>query len=330
MVQLLVPWLYRQTHEVDDELGNENRTKLLAAVCKLNDRQSQGDDAAFYAQQLLLSKLYELSMKIASSITGEGSVVLHQVTRLLENATIALEDARIDEVIFYEAPANPRAYITWIKELAKSHPAYKHPYYVEFIRNRADRDDLRNYVIQESVVDARFDDLLALMQVGTTGDVKMEIANNFWDEMGNGDPAQVHTHLFNQVFDVLDISQVDLDARLSSEALLSGNLAVLTSRYRRLYHEAVGYFGITEWLASDRFVHVVHAWKRLSLAAVGITYHNLHITVDARHASGWFRRVVQPAVHSPFSRKGITRGVLWRLNSSARYLDERLAEATER
>jgi len=71
-------------------------------------------------------------------------------------------------------------------------------------------------------VDGRFDDLLAMMQVGTSGPAKMEIAGNFWDEMGNGNDAEVHTHLFNNIFKVFDIDDEELERSLTANALLSG------------------------------------------------------------------------------------------------------------
>ena len=75
-------------------------------------------------------------------------------------------------------------------------------------------------------------------------------------------------------------------------------------------------------------MQVVHAWERLGLPEVGVVYHRLHITVDSQHAAGLFHNVVKPAADNPRMRAGIARGTLWRLNSSARYLDERLAEVT--
>ncbi|ADI10660.1 hypothetical protein SBI_07540 [Streptomyces bingchenggensis BCW-1] len=307
------------------------RAVLRAAVSDLNARSAAGDPAAFYGQQLLLSRIYALSTQLPEGPTAEGSTFVHEVLRLLEQATAAAEDAALEPGALDAAPTEPSAYLSWLKKSAREHRVYKHPYYREFIRDHATADDLRNYVIQESVVDGRFDDLLATMQVGTSGDAKMEIAENFWDEMGNGDPSQVHTHLFNQIFRVFDIPAQELERSLTANALLSGNLAVLLCRYRHLYPEAVGFLGMTEWLAPERFVHVVHAWERLGLPDVGIVYHKLHITVDSRHAAGWFHNVVVPAATSERMRRAIARGTLWRLNSSARYLDERMPDlATHR
>ncbi|MEU9008059.1 iron-containing redox enzyme family protein, partial [Streptomyces sp. NPDC048551] len=87
---------------------------------------------------------------------------------------------------------------------------------------------------------------------------------------------------------------------------------------------AVGFLGMTEWLAPDRFRNVVRAWERLGLPEVGITYHRLHITIDSQHAAGWFHNVVIPSADTAYMRRGIARGALWRANSSARHLDERL------
>lgn len=324
VVEEISSWLTRPGSEVDSALHGDGRARILSAVRQLNDAADAGSDEAFYYQQLLLSRIYGLALSIPEAPTAEGSVVVHEVTRLLEDATVAAEDGWIEPGLLESAPTDPREYLSWLKAMARGHRVFKHPYYREFIRNQATREDLRSYVIQESVVDGRFDDLLAMMQVGTSGEAKMEIANNFWDEMGNGNPAEVHTHLFNNIFEVFDITQEELDESLTANALLSGNLAVMVARYRRLYPEAVGLLGMTEWLVPDRFVQVVNAWERLGLPEVGIVYHRLHITIDSQHAAGWFHNVVVPAATSEFMRRGIARGTLWRLNSSARYLDERM------
>lgn len=326
LVDEVSEWLALPADQLDREYLPA-RSRIVAAVNALNRAARAGDKAAYYQQQLLLSRIYQTIMQISERPTAEGSVILHEVTRMLERATIESEDRWIEPGTLESAPAQPRAYLSWLKETVRQHRAFKHPYYTEFINAHAQPEDLRTYVIQESLVDGRFDDFLAMMQVGTSGGAKMEIANNFWDEMGNGDPEAVHTHLFNKIYEVFDIESEKLEDALTACDLLSGNLAVLMCRYRHMYPEAVGYLGMTEWLVPDRFQNVVRAWERLGLPDVGMTYHRLHITVDSQHAAGWFHNVVLPAATSEYMRRGIARGALWRANSSARHLDERLASA---
>lgn len=322
-------WLTVPANILDAELVAA-RSRIATAIRLVNER-AVTDLSARYWQQLLLARIYETLMHIPDSLSGicaEGSVVIFEVTRLLEDATIAAEDAEIPPDTFDHMPRGGRRYLSWLKGLARSHPVFKHPYYADFINQRAGRADMRTYVIQESLVDGRFDDLLAMMQVGTSGRPKMEIASNFWDEMGNGNPNEVHTHLFNNIYKVFDISPDEMEQAMTMSDLLTGNLAVLVCRYRRLYPEAVGFLGMTEWLVPGRFKNVVRAWERLGLPDVGITYHRLHITVDSQHAAGWFHNIVMPASSSEAMRRGIARGALWRLNSSGRHLDERLASVS--
>jgi len=59
--------------------------------------------------------------------------------------------------------------------------------------------------------------------------------------MGNGRPDEVHTYLFNKIFEVFDVSTEELEKSLTATALLSGNLAVMLCRSRNRYPEAVGY-----------------------------------------------------------------------------------------
>ena len=202
----ILSWLNQPAESLDRAVSAVERARIRVGVASLNELARTGDQSAFYAQQFVLSRIYLLHTVIPDQQTAEGSVALHEVTRLLEDATIAAQDAAIRPGTLEQAPTDPKAYLSWMRRSAKQHRVYKHPYYREFIRNHATVDDLRAYVIQESVVDGRFDDLLAMMQVGTNGAAKMEIANNFWDEMGNGDSAQVHTMLFNNIFQVYDKS----------------------------------------------------------------------------------------------------------------------------
>ncbi|CAM5429724.1 hypothetical protein SMICM304S_10517 [Streptomyces microflavus] len=51
----------------------------------------------------------------------------------------------------------------------------------------------------------------------------MEIASNFWDEMGNGDHAQVHTTLFNKIFEVFEIPDEELERSLTAEIPAGGD-----------------------------------------------------------------------------------------------------------
>lgn len=61
-------------------------------------------------------------------------------------------------------------------------------------------------------LDARFDDLIALAQIGFSDEPKLELARNYWDEMGNGNLEDMHTRLFDGLLDDLGINGSAVDS----------------------------------------------------------------------------------------------------------------------
>ncbi len=155
---------------------------------------------------------------------------------------------------------------------------------------------MRFLLAQETSLDPRFDDILALIQLGTAGSEKIEIAGNYWDEMGNGEATNMHGALFAKALEALDVDDRYISDSLLLEAKLCGNLSAALTLSRRHYFKAIGYFGVTEYLAPRRFRSLIAAWRRLELPAEGIRYHDLHVEVDAGHAIGWFKNIIEPAV----------------------------------
>jgi pyrroloquinoline quinone (PQQ) biosynthesis protein C len=291
----------------------------------------EGDRAARMELHTTLGQLYELEFSMPAARTAPSGLgeVLYDLRGILEQYMMRFEESFIDGSLVQSAPADPAEYTRWLVQVISKHRAANHPLYTKYLRHQASREQLRYYFIQETTLDPRFDDILALLQVGTTGETKREIAANYWDEMGNGDEKMVHTRLFSQSLKGLEILPEDIREHLSLEALESGNLSACLSLHRSHFALAVGYFGVTEYLAPRRFKDVIAAWERLGLVKGGVDYHELHISVDARHGAGWLKNVVKELVtKDPGMAEDITRGALLRLNSSERYLDALLERFT--
>ncbi len=69
------------------------------------------------------------------------------------------------------------------------------PAIYRWVAEQATLDQLVEFLSYEGGPDGGFDDLVAICQVGLDGEPKMELARNYWDEMGNGLPDRVHTEL---------------------------------------------------------------------------------------------------------------------------------------
>ena len=268
---------------------------------------------AYYNQQ------FSMVRPALTDVDPNGAAI--DLVSIFETAILADAERQVDWSALPEIPGNGTDFVTWFRDVAQGHEAWNHPFYLDFLTNRATVEDFRYYLTQETTLDPRFDDLLALIQIGTSGDVKLEIASNYWDEMGGGQEAEVHTVLFSRALGELGADQAYIDANTSLSSKASGNLSSMLGMKRRHFYKAIGYFGITEYMAPHRFKCVVEGWRRNKLPAGGIIYHDLHIGVDAGHSLGWMHNVIAPLCdRDPIAAQEIARGAIYRLNSSARYL----------
>lgn len=223
-------------------------------------------------------------------------------------------------------PSDPAAFAEWYRTTAFSHPLYEHELYT-FLACEATRPQLEWFFTMECAGEAAFDDLVALAQVGTRGDVKMEMASNYWDEMGRGRSHAVHTHLFYRLIEDLKLQAPDADV-LPWQVLAGVNVMLWSCIPRRNAFRAQGVLGAVELLAPQRCTRVVNGAKRLGIRKKSVVYYGAHAIIDIGHAEGWLKHVIEPQVAAhPESRIGIAEGLLARADTSVDYFDYCLAAA---
>ena len=223
-------------------------------------------------------------------------------------------------------PVDADEFAQWFRATAFNHPLYEHDLYA-FIASEATRSQLEWFFQMECAGEAAFDDLVALGQVGTRGEVKMEMASNYWDEMGKGKPHAVHTHLFHKLIEGLQLKAPPA-SDLPWQVLAGVNVMLWSCIPRRNAFRAQGTLGAVELLAPQRCTRVVHGALRVGMKKKTVVYYGAHAIIDIGHAEGWLDHVVKPqvALHSP-SRAGIAEGLIARADASLDYFDYCLAAA---
>ena len=196
------------------------------------------------------------------------------------------------------------------------------PEVYRWLARAANWDAVLDFLALEGGPDAGFDDLVAACQIGLTGAPKMELATNYWDEMGNGDPAEVHTTLHDQLVEAVAMPDVPL-AEQPTTALARAAFGGLLATNRWLQPEMLGALGLIELQAGPRCRLVLQALERCAAPAGAFPFYEVHAEVDPRHGKDWLDHAITPtlAAHPEWGER-IVRGALWRSAVNAAFLDE--------
>jgi pyrroloquinoline quinone (PQQ) biosynthesis protein C len=303
----------------------EYRQNLVNASRRVTDRAFHDhDENAVRQVHAVLAKLYEWYFSLPSLDQARSSLeaMLNDVREVFENAMIDDLIARSERSSLRTVPEDPGQFLPWYRQFISQHTASDHPFYRDFLENRATIADVRLYLAQETVLDPRFDDILALLIRGTTGSEKMELVSNLWDELGNGNYADIHTSVFGETLHALEVTPEFIADNIMLEATICGNVSAALALSKRHYYRAIGYFGVTEYLTPRRFRSFVIGAKRLGIEKAAYRYHDMHIQIDARHGPSWFKNIVAAAVaREPRCAYEVALGTLLRMETSTGYLN---------
>lgn len=229
-------------------------------------------------------------------------------------------DARVD------AAALPRSgadFADWFTDLASHHVQ---PEFCSYIARDATLAEIGLFFIAEELVDSRFDDLVALVQIGATPTSKLTMAENYWDEMGEGTLENMHTRLFDHsaryMRRELAEQSIDTGGLHCAEVYENACIVLMYGIHRHLAPRALGALGLMEYSAPARFEAMVEGCTRLKVPEDVITYQRIHIHVDTDHGSQWLANVLVPlAKRSPDLLREISMGVLTRKRIADAYYE---------
>jgi hypothetical protein len=215
-----------------------------------------------------------------------------------------------------QAPLEPKAFVQWFESLNTYGPGQGDTLF-PWLAGEADLQQMRWFLSQEVAGEAGFEDLVAMVQVRLPTRAKLEMARNYWDEMGCGNERGMHGLLLAAVIDELRLAPVVEHTAWQSLAL--SNLMIGLAANRRYTYQAVGALGATEMTAPSRFAHLNEGLKRLQVPVHARRYFQVHITLDVRHSIKWCDEVLQPLVEAnPRIARAIAEGALMRMSAAAR------------
>jgi hypothetical protein len=189
----------------------------------------------------------------------------------------------------------------------------------EWLAREASWPETVRFLALEGGPDGGFDDLVAACQTGLAGAPKLELARNYWDEMGNGSQAAVHTVLHDRLVAAIGMPRVPLSEQ-PVEALERAALGGLLATNHWLQPEMLGALGLIELQAGPRCRKVLQAFDRLGAPEDAYPFYAEHAEVDPRHGKDWLDNAIVPIVadHPDWAPR-ILRGALWRSTVNAAF-----------
>lgn len=212
-------------------------------------------------------------------------------------------------------PRDADAFVAWFEALKDDGPGQNDRLF-PWLAESAPLEAMRWFLQQEVAGEAGFDDLVALTQVKLPKLAKLELARNYWDEMGQGHAGGMHGPMLEHLARTLHLEH-DCDS-VVTESLALGNLMIAFAMNRRYSYQSIGALGAIELTAPGRAAYVNRGLKRLGFGGEARRYFALHATLDVKHSAAWNREVLRPLVaETPEAAAAIAEGALLRLMAGA-------------
>ena len=248
----------------------------------------------------------------------EDDLLAETRLRLAEGAFVETERAAISARAA-TAPTDPDGFVAWFEDLRETGPGQNDPLF-PWLAERASREEMRWFLTQEMAGEAGFDDLVALTQVKFPTQAKLELARNYWDEMGRGTEAGMHGPMLERIGRELGLKPT-IDETVW-EALALANMMVALATSRRYAYHAAGALGAVELTAPTRVGLVDRGLARLRVPRKARHYFGIHAVLDKKHSEAWDREVLRSLVAAdPATARPLAEGALLRLACGARCFD---------
>ncbi len=242
---------------------------------------------------------------------------LERDTRMLRLQNGFIEELRA--AVQEEAAAVPTdadGFIAWFDALKLDGPGQDDALF-PWLAETASAEQLKWFFEQEAAGEAGFDDLVAMTQIKLPPRTKLELARNYWDEMGRGQAAGMHGPMLDTL-----VATLGVDPRIETtvwESLALANAMTAMASSRRYAWHSVGALGVIELTAPGRSALVAQGLRRIGLSDRERRYFDLHAVLDIKHSEAWNREAIHPAVADvPARAVAIAEGALMRLRCGAR------------
>ncbi len=234
--------------------------------------------------------------------------------RVVEGHFIEADRAQVREVA-QGVPTQPRDFVSWFESL-KAVTSQESRRFLTWLATTATRGDMSWFLAQELAGAGALEDLLALTQVKLPRRARLELARDYWDEMGHGHAAAMRSQLLE---DLLHDLHADATESPIWESLARDNLMLGLATNRRYAYQSVGALAAIDLFGGERATSVSAGLARLGFSSSASDYFAVRAQLCVLRSYGWLEGAILPLVGQDSRRAiAIAEGGLMRLAADTR------------
>lgn len=282
----------------------------------------EGSDFLFVQKKLAQLNNWRMTPSFPHSELFEEDRLRRELF-LMEARFVEKERAKIQREI-KAVPRKLDEFMEWFEALRLNGPGQNSPLF-PWLAEEATLEEMKWFIRQETAGEAGFEDLLAVTQVRIDPEAKLEMANNYWDEMGRGQKKGMHGPMLKNLVEEMEIPHDENG--IVPEALALGNLMTAFAFNRRYAFLSIGALGVIELTAPGRAQLVHKGLRRLGLSPTAQRYYSLHAAIDIKHSADWNEKVIRPLIQAnPRVLPFLAEGALLRLCAGQRCFERYMGE----
>lgn len=242
------------------------------------------------------------------------------VRQVLRNRLLEIEEQGRKERYLLECWDNftPDTAIEELKAAAENHRIHSHPLldYMAAVGlpSAAVQLFLDNYYVNNRVFHLH----IAAQSLSAPFEMRAEMYQNLFDELGSGEPSEAHPLLFLRNYRTLKLPETIIP--------LTGSLFLLNTK---IYHtflsgnvlQGIGGLGFLELAMPAQMEKIFTGLKQSGLPVKDLIFWELHITLDQAHGESWFEEV-REITRTREDAQALLKGGMSILDARTRFYDD--------
>ncbi|HFD87105.1 MAG TPA: iron-containing redox enzyme family protein [Gammaproteobacteria bacterium] len=276
----------------------------------------EGDETAWSDVQHILYHWNLEELERTAPVTSYARTV----RQLLRNAILRVEEESRRSKLSLECLEDftPERAIEELEKIARDHRINNHPLLVHMEDNGLTPEEcvrfLDNYYANNRVFHLH----IAAQSLSTPFDLRAELYQNLYDELGAGTPSEAHPLLFLRSYNSLGGTDRVIEPFVGALHLLNTKIyhTLLSGNYRN----GLGALGFLELTMPAQMKKLLAGFRKSGLTPEETIFWDLHISLDEEHGDAWFDEM-KKVLKTPEDALAILDGGLSVLDARCTFYD---------